>query len=457
MKLTILGSCNVINWPEQLNLYFKDGKAIDLRNGTLMEMDALSIYHIAKALEQDSIAQQAVKSVLANLEECSFWKHGVWGKDEIHFRFTSSAIRLLLLSHQNNDGLITKSKLQELLAIHASYHEKLPSGVWFYHDSLESDDIEYYPKWNGVSFLEASNKNKLIINTQLDTLVTLLMARKQLGFSEEQDQLNQQAIETLLAYRQGSVTLNGVVAWLDETVRAIYLMLLQRDSNLIAYSMRLIKKFYFKRFRFRIKKKFNLWGFKSGYIERDIRLPGDSPEYHVVNIWDMCKYLLWLKVSEIKENSSISQLENYFLKDIELGLRYIAKSYFYKNYIKRLSKSTGHSNEILESIAIALKLGIRHAWLIDLYCELRKVAPPSAGVLGVDPIISGSNTNDFSFIKENTSKDTIKFYDGTELIINFSHQTVSHDKKSLFLSWSSSPIKGGEILEVKARSAIILS
>ncbi|REL30216.1 hypothetical protein [Thalassotalea euphylliae] len=464
MKLTILGSCTVVAWPKDITAFFKNGHAIDPRNGSQMEMDALSIYHFANFSNDDKLKTLCVEGVHNNLAGNSFWRHGVWGHEEVHLRFTSSALRLLLLEQQNysqSDGsqksatLIASTKraryqktakqqVIELLTKHCDFHERIGSGVWFYHDSIESGELPFYPQWHGDDFLNASASNKLILNTQLDTLTTLLIANKTLELPTPLSAMIDDGLDALEAYWQASINEKGWFNVLDSMMTAIYSVFLGRKGRITKKLQLVIKQFYYNKFRLKVKQCKPIRSFKSGFQERDIRLTGGALEYHVVNIWDMCKLLLWLKVNNVQRPT----LETNLLAEIRSGLAYLHRSTFYKSFMKRVGQTNGFCNEALESIILALYLGIREQWLVSLYIEICSYSPPSAGVLGIDPIVTGRISDTFTDdIAGNKSIDSIhksylagisevSMFDGTKILINTNKEAFMYEFDDTSLVWS---------------------
>ena len=243
MKLTILGSCKVVDWPTEIACFFKGEHVVDPRNGSLMEMDALSIYHFANFYQDKELARKCVLGVLNNLGNKDFWEHGAWGFKEVHLRFTSSALRLLLITNENHNELINEERLISLLEKHSEFHERLSSGIWFYHDSIESDNLSYYPLWEGIDFLSATPKNKLILNTHLDTLTTLLIACNMLALPASLHNMVDEGLNALEAYWKESIKVNGWFNLLDLWVTSIYSFFIGRRGRISKKLQLIIKQF----------------------------------------------------------------------------------------------------------------------------------------------------------------------------------------------------------------------
>ena len=425
MKVTILGSCTVIDYPNDAYLFVKNDHLVDIRNGFQMEMDVLPLYFLALNANDQLQMDRLNHALINNLQnsEIGLWQCGVWGYEEVHFRFTSIAIRLwLFYTH-----LVEKQKLISCLIKHISYQEPISEGVWFFHDSIEYNKEPFYAPWNGSSCLKASENNMLILNTHIDTLVTLLIAKETNVEFDELDKQIQQGLLGLYSFYQETKVVAPFLSRLDAFFRNISLLCLGRGSRISLLLSKVLNRLYFSKFRLFLKRRINIRAFSDGYLERDIRLPSNNFEYHVVNIWDLSKLLFWMNINDVI-------FEDVYDKSVESilnGLKYCFNSRCYTYYLKSISQKKGNSNEVLESIAILYYLGIQESWLETLYLQYRRFAPPSCGILGLDLSVSGIKTENSRIHVNIDGFDLIEFPNGRIFWANNTDYDNSVDNKGV--------------------------
>lgn len=454
MDVTILGSCTVIQYPQDIELFFNQLNLVDVRHGSRMEMDALPLLFLADMAGDELLRKRIVTGLLKNLEDSGgdLWKCGMWGHDEVHLRFSSVALRLMLLNQQEFDDKL----VIHCLANHLSHHEKSLGGVWFYHDSIETNKQAYYKTWSGKAFDNASANNMLILNTHIDTLVTLFLAKSK-GVDVEQVELYiADAIKALETYFLQAQTVSGVRAVVDRFARNTMLRGLGNRDLWSRGSVYLLNRFYYRGLRYAQKQKYSVRAFNDGFLERDIRLTGPSLEYHIVNIWDMARLLLWMEYTDFNKPSVTSKLMTY----AEQGLRYCFESSPYRDYLQRISKSKGISNELLEAIAIVTVLGKRNTWLADLYLDWRTFAVASPGILGIDKTISGDAVHNMSLACDNKPEhlDWIPFDNNMVFVANHGEVDYPVDLAKYDLNIIGSQKNGGNTgASINAQTVAILT
>ncbi|GHF80982.1 hypothetical protein [Thalassotalea marina] len=419
MKVTILGSCTVVDLEKNLDAFFDNERLIDNRNGSRMEMDSLPLFNIAFNNKDLELGQKIINGLNFNWSDSgnSLWICGCWGHNEIHLRFTSTALRTLLLACNYTPNLKSDVCIKEALEQHISYKEENENYVWFLHDSLESDQFSFYPHWHGEDFLGFAKHNRLILNTHIDTLITLLMFRHYGELCDSQHMLVDKALKTLGEFINETNRITGFLSKVDRIFRGLLSRLSGRKALLARVASALIERIYYQRVRYHFKKKHHALIFDDGYIERDLRLSGQSIEYHIVNIWDISRLLLWLNI----EQKGTNQLTSSLTSIAKRGLKYCLKSRSYTNFIQRKSSGTGVANEILESIVILFCLGESEDWMRELYMQYRQYAPASSAILGIDlslciPTEKSINIPDVDFI-------TLR--NGKTFIANYSKETKS--------------------------------
>lgn len=445
MDVTVLGSCTVIQYPQDIERFFNDENLVDVRHGCRMEMDVLPLYFIAELHKDDELMRRLETGLLKNLQDSGgdLWKCGMWGHNEIHLRFTSVALRYMILNKQAFSEALVEACMQN----HMAHHDNAFGGIWFYHDSIETFKQNYYRTWNGKSCGNASPNNMLIINTHLDTLITLLVAQKcDIAFTDR-DQVIDKALRALEQYFKETIC----VPWIGSQVDSFFRMLLIKNtgkSNLISRILiQLVDRVYYRKIRFFFKKRFNVRRFSNGFLERDLRLNGPSLDYHIVNLWDMSRLLLWLNYNKIVLKSVSEELFSSALD----GLKYCYESTSYRCFLKKLSIKKGVSNELLEAVAIQFALGRRDDWLAKLYLDWRAFAPPSIGILGSDRTISGVNLSE-QLVKPTglpKSIDWIPFETGLVIVVNHGETLCSVNTKNMALDWANDNSTKLEDLELR--------
>jgi hypothetical protein len=433
MQVTILGSCSVIDFPEQAPQFFKGEHLVDLRNGHNMEMDALPLLFLAQDAKDTALSQRVIQAIKANLEASggSLWCCGVWGHNETHCRFSSVALRLMLL----NTYAFEPELIEKCLLAHLAHSEPAFGGTWFFHDSIETYKQAYYKPWTGQPCADASANNMLILNTHLDTLITLLIAKQQQFSGPQIEIFIEEGLTALEGYVAATSVVMGIKAKIDALARNRMLRSLGNTDIVSRGSVYLLDKFYYRRLRYQAKQQSNVRAFSDGFLERDIRLTGPSLEYHVVNLWDMSRLLLALSNAQVTH----STVEKYLVSSAIAGLKYCLNSKAYRSYLQRLSIKKGVSNEVLESIAILCALGHQQDWMARLYLDWRSFAPPSPGVLGIDRTISGPKVDDPIQGKDTHKQDLdcISFDNGRVFVANYGHNTAEFADPRYQLFWSS--------------------
>ena len=459
MQVSVLGSCSVIDFPADIEQFFNNDNLVDIRNGHLMEMDALPLLFLAEMIGDQTLYVRVCQAILANLKDSGgeLWKCGVWGHDETHCRFSSVALRLMLINiHYFDRELIIKS-----LDNHLSHQESALEGVWFFHDSIETNKQSYYRRWAGQACLDASPNNMLILNTHIDTLITLLVAQHYRVSDDKHHKLITQGLTSLKSYFLNTEVVSGASAYIDRLIRSILLLFSGKKDLLSRGVAYVINRFYYQSLRYKYKQKKNIRAFSDGYLERDIRLSGFSLEYHVVNIWDMSKLLLWMHYNHLTD----STVSKFTLSATLDGLKYCFHSKAYRLYIKRISLKKGVSNEVLEAIAILFILGHRTKWMVELYLDWRTFAPPSVGILGYDKSISAgaalqSHATDQTDIP--LGVDWIPFDIGLVFVANNNAGDYHMDKAGHSVEWKSISslsvnVEGnGTNIIIPAKSIVIL-
>lgn len=395
-RMTILGTCLPAVLPDDLDCFFRDGVLVDRRNGTPMEMDGYSVYLGLKALELREGAdlgcekRRILDAVLQRRNACrGFWTHGAWtgSEREIHMRFTAAAIRLLVEAY--GDGLLDDERIiTASLREHLRFAEDISAGVWFLHDSLELPHLRIpnpFPhKTNRV--WGSSTANLLVLNTHLDTLITLLFVLRKVPIPAEE------RMWFLDRARGGMLALKHVLApdvsvgWrvfgqVDSALRNA--LFASGDSRRLPARLarRIVKEVYFP-VRHALRSKLPGFAFPDGYIERDICLEGFGFEYHIVNVWDLARFASELQKSAVLNDPELMRR----CEDLaDRGIDYaIASSYWI--YVLSTTANHGGANELCEAMLIRLRASANKRWS-EAYEHIQRLVPPTPALVGYDPLI----------------------------------------------------------------------
>lgn len=422
MLLNILGSNTSLDFPSQIAKYFNGKHLVDIRNNSLMEMDALYLF-LATFIDSpeiqpqaQSIRSQIVSGIYANLEVGNkFWVHNAWGKNEIHMRFTTSALRTLLLNLKlSKSHITTENDYFILLNKHLQYHDKLSEGKWFLHDSLELSDnyIDYYLPNN---IFGSRSNNILVLNTHLDTLQLLIETIQSSTFREKKDQLVSILNSGIISLKK-ALDLPIHYSWsIDTKFRELF----------IRYPNSILLKKYFYRIRLHLKIKHPTFIFPDGYTEREISLAGINFEYHVINLWDMAKLLNRYHQCHQIQNELLNAFFEDLSKIIINGLRYIQNSKSYNKYID--GKNSAYKAIICEVIINLFQHYDPTPELITIYLKFRKKTLPTPTILAADPLCFTHKTPHISKLISDCQKlnlDVLPLSNGKILILNHSNENI---------------------------------
>jgi hypothetical protein len=419
-----IGTFLPISIPDGLSELYLDGVLNDRRNDTTMEMDGYSIYLALKAVDWTRPGgfagerKRIIDALLTRMSQCDgFFSHGAWtgSPEEIHFRFTATAVRLLLEGWQ--DGLCRLEDLRSVLDKHVSYAENLPIGLWFLHDSLELAETRALdpsrPTHNHA--WGSSLKNCMVLNTHLDTLATLVhcLTRGVIPEAETAVYLDRarSALDALRAvFERNQSPAWKVFSFFDSRFRDVvfFLALLpassrERAREGLARIVRLRRYIRSKIFGFR---------FSDGYLERDISFPGTYFEYHIVNLYDLARV-----ICEVRESGALHTggwpIDDW-IAIVDRALDYACRVPYYFELMSS-TEETGRAIYVCEAILLRLsfdgKFKPPQSW-VTTYCAIRRRVPPSAAILGYDPFIVSQSKFELGDIEK------VKLRDGRLLIVD---------------------------------------
>ncbi|MDX2419356.1 MAG: hypothetical protein QNK19_17995 [Xanthomonadales bacterium] len=270
------------------------------------ELDAYGLYIVMSGLELATgkiiyslLKRQLLFSVIARQAEDGGWHHGEWTDlMESHYRFHNGAMLLLQAALKERPDEVVGKSLARAAHYISCHTDNTDLGLWFLHDSLE-EDAEMMRElcrqtgstWIPARTLGKSPTNKLILNTHLDSIVTLEQYRNVSGDNQYMEQVTsaRAATRSLLALRPAELLYRIMY-------RAIRLTLLpEPEAKRLPAFVRAIKRLTWKylipQLLPRVKRVYPRLVMPGGYIERHLSMPHYDINYHPVNIMDLAR--LW--------------------------------------------------------------------------------------------------------------------------------------------------------------------
>jgi len=270
------------------------------------ELDAYGLYVSLTGLEQATgkifyslLKRQLLFSVISRQSEDGGWYHGEWTDlMESHYRFHNGAMLLMTAALREKPDDIVSKALERAAHYISSHTDNTDLGLWFLHDSLE-EDADMMRKlceqtgatWIPARTLGKSPTNKMILNTHLDTIVTLEQYRDVSSDNQYTEQVTsaRAAARALLALRPAEPLYRIMY-------RGIRLTLLPKpEARKLPVIVRAIKRLTWKyitpKLLPRVKRTYPRLVMPGGFIERHLSMPHYDINYHPVNILDLTR--LW--------------------------------------------------------------------------------------------------------------------------------------------------------------------
>lgn len=264
------------------------------------ELDAYAIYVALSGLARSTgkklyslLKQQIVFSVIARQAADGGWYHGEWTDAmESHYRLHGAAMHLLAQALEENPVDVVRQSLEKAAAFISRSCGHIDSGVWFLHDSMEQNEeaMRRLPfKWIRSRALGKSPTNLLVLNTHLDTAISLQRYKETTGDARYSPQLESAAASTR------RVLASQPLEWIYRLLfRAIGLTLLPTEqAKRLSLPVRAVKRVAWKYLiplLPRLKARFPRLIMPGGFIERDLSLCGWSDQYQSVTLMDLIHY-----------------------------------------------------------------------------------------------------------------------------------------------------------------------
>jgi len=274
------------------------------------ELDALGLYVTFNGLEiathkklYSLLKRQLLFSVIARQAQNGGWYHGEWTDlMESHYRFHNGAMLLLEAAIEEGHDAVVQKTLELAASFISKRTDKTKLGLWFLHDSLE-DSIEGMNAcweqtggpWTPSRVLGKSITNKMILNTHVDSVVTLDRYQEATGDDQYAEFVHSARLATrkLLALRPA-----------EQFYRLLYMaigltLLPTPEAKNLPIMKRAIKRLTWKYLipnLHLIKRMFPRFVMPSGFIERHLAPPHWGVSYFPVNIMDLARF--WRRFPE---------------------------------------------------------------------------------------------------------------------------------------------------------------
>lgn len=263
------------------------------------ELDAYALYVTLSGLLRATgkplyalLRTQVVHSVIARQAADGGWHHGEWSDQmESHYRLHAGAMHMLAAYFEETADPRVQAALGRAAAFAAERTERLSTGMWYLHDSLEAsaETLKRYPFRIAPSHaLGKSSSNLLVLNTHLDTNIAMQRYRQATG-----DPRHDGLIASARATTRAILALRPA-EWLYRPLfQAIGLTFLPTEqARQLPLPLRAVKRLAWKHLvplLPRIKARFPRLVMPGGFIERDLAQYGLSVRYQPVNLMDLVR------------------------------------------------------------------------------------------------------------------------------------------------------------------------
>ncbi|HMN75629.1 MAG TPA: hypothetical protein PKC97_06155 [Burkholderiaceae bacterium] len=263
------------------------------------ELDAYALYVTLTGLLRatgkklyELLRIQVVFAVVDRQAADGGWYHGEWTDEmESHFRLHSAAMHLLAAHFEETRDAAVGAALARAAAFAATKTDRLESGAWYLHDSLElsTEAMQRYPfRYVHSRALGKAKSNLLVLNTHLDTNIAMARHRDVSG-----DGRHAELIASACATTRAVLALRPA-DWLYRPLfRVIGLTFLPTErARALPLPLRALKRVAWKHlvpWLPRIKSRLPRLVMPGGYIERDLTMRASSVRYQPVNLMDLIR------------------------------------------------------------------------------------------------------------------------------------------------------------------------
>jgi hypothetical protein len=239
------------------------------------------------------LKRQILLSVLARQTPDGGWHHGEWTDlMESHLRLHNAGTQLLEAALEEQADDVVRTALGRAVSFVASRTDKTDVGDWFLHDTLEESaeraTTPEAPPWTPTRMLGASPANKLILNTHLDAIVTMVRYARITGDTTYDAQIASArgTARAVLAMRPAE-WLYGIV------YRLVRLTLLPSNkARQLPLPLRAVRRLVREQVNprlYHLKRKFPRFVMPGGLIDRHLSPKHFDMGYHPVNLMDVVR------------------------------------------------------------------------------------------------------------------------------------------------------------------------
>jgi len=261
------------------------------------ELDAYALYLVLSGLERATgkrlyalCKTQVALSVAARLAPDGGWYHGEWTERmESHLRLHAGGVQLLCQHVEETSDSAAREALARSAQFLAAKRDRLDTGVWFLHDTLEEDEasLRDYPFAYAPSrAFGKSPANLLVLNTHVDTLVALSRYREVTG-DEGLDELLASGLRALAAVLEARPA-----EWLYRPLFRLAGLTFRPASRAASLPVRAARRLARERLvpnLHRVKARFPRLVMPGGYIDRGLGQKALAHAYQSVNVLDLVR------------------------------------------------------------------------------------------------------------------------------------------------------------------------
>ena len=264
------------------------------------ENDAHSLFVLYSGLQSTTgkqiyglFKQELLLAVISRQADDGGWYHGTWTSEmESHYRLHCSGMHMLMDALAERSDRAVDEALRHAAEYIAGRQDRIDSGTWFVHDSLEHtpDTIKHHPgSYVETHVLGKSPTNLLVLNTHLDTLIALERFGEITG-----SKAYSQTVESACHAARSVIELRPA-SWAWKLLfKAVYLTWLpSHKARTLPLGTRAIKRIAWKYLIPNIhhmKRLFPRLVMPGGYIERAVASKGLADTYQTINLMDMLRY-----------------------------------------------------------------------------------------------------------------------------------------------------------------------
>ncbi len=349
------------------------------------ELDAYALYVTLTGLLRatnkrlyDLLRTQVVFSVIVRQAEDGGWYHGEWTDQmESHYRLHAGGMHMLAAYFEETRDPVVGAALEKAATFAASRTDRLETGFWYLHDSLEgsSETLKGYPfRYEPSRALGKSPSNLLVLNTHLDTNIAMERGRRVTGDARHAELIISACSTTraVLALRPAEwlyrLLFKAIALTFLPTKRAAALPPYRRALKRIAWKY-LVPQLP------RIKARFPRLVMPGGFIERGLSQYGLSVRYQPVNLMDL------VRTRRLFD-------EDYLDALLEESFSFVQTSGIkqrWKEFKGKEDDSLGFWAEALYHLCLAKSDARFRAWLAEAILDLEDNG------LGLSPSLLGAN------------------------------------------------------------------